>query len=109
MVFFLGRLDIDHPERTTEEYEGPDMASRVHTILATPLSAEEEELLNSAIEIGITNPYQQYAADDNASVAGGKDRARSSNKSRSGRPKSSSRSRPKSAVRKRDDDTVVEG
>jgi len=101
----IASFELEQPERTTEDYEGPQMTSRVNPVLASNLTAEEEELLNSAVETGPSNPYNTYgggAADDAMSTSG---ETRRSRKSRS-KSSSGGKSRPKSAARRSDDREV---
>ena len=92
-------LEMDMPERTTQDYEGPGMISRVSNILAMNYNDDnDEEVEFSAVENGIGNPFLQYAGDE-GDDAGGKKKA-------SGKASSSSsggkKDRPSTATRKKD-------
>ncbi|CAM9533070.1 unnamed protein product, partial [Hapterophycus canaliculatus] len=101
--------DLDMPERTTQEYEGPGMVSRVQPAVVMPLDADEEEVTFSTVaDTAPPQPYLQYGPDESgasgdkgagagAGDAGGGDRAPRP-KSAAARKKSS---RPKSARRRR--------
>jgi hypothetical protein len=51
--------ELDPPERTTQQYEGPHMISRVAPAVAMPLDADEEEVTFTATAID-TAPPQPY-------------------------------------------------
>ncbi|CAM9194177.1 unnamed protein product, partial [Discosporangium mesarthrocarpum] len=82
--------DLDLPERTTQEYEGPNMISRVQPAVAMPLDADEEEVSFSAPDTAPPQPYLQYSQDDIDRVGGG-----------GGGENGGDRLRPKSAVKKK--------
>ncbi|CAM9141712.1 unnamed protein product, partial [Ectocarpus sp. 8 AP-2014] len=64
--------DLDMPERTTQEYEGPSMISRVQPAVVMPLDADEEEVTFSTVaDTAPPQPYLQYGPDDSG---GGGDR-----------------------------------
>ena len=91
-------MDLDPADRTTQDYEGPDMHSQVNATLSMSLAQEEQEIQFASAGPG--NPYQAYpgvqpGADDAATEGGNKER-RERKKSTSGK----SSSRPKSAARK---------
>jgi kinesin family protein 3/17 len=121
-------MDLDMPEKTTQEFSGPGMKSRVDTILGMDMNGDEGDDIAfdnaSAQQPAISSPYLSYGGngdgDDNRSI-------RPSDKSTSGssRPKTSKKrseangngssgssvrdggssggsSRPKSASRRRD-------
>ena len=95
-------LELDPADRTTQDYEGSDMVSRVNQIINLPLGQEEEEIV-VAPDSGMGNPYQQYQDDGEKSVPGTEGR-----ESRQGRPssgkrsKSSGKRRPSSARNRKD-------
>lgn len=115
-------LDLDQPERSTEQYVGPDMASRAMPVLVASLHVDEAQILQHAVDTGPGNPYQVYPGepdpagyDDDGGGGGGygssggsvrtrvdrqkSSSATSSGKSRSGSGSSSGRSRSSSARR----------
>ncbi|CAM9437403.1 unnamed protein product [Ascophyllum nodosum] len=101
--------DLDLPERTTQEYEGPSMVSRVQPAVVMPLDADEEEVsFPTAADTAPPQPYLQYGPDDSGGGgdrAGGATAGDSIGGERSSRPKSAGMkkksSRPKSARRRR--------
>eukprot|EP00752_Nemacystus_decipiens_P011231 g9981.t1 len=100
--------DLDMPERTTQEYEGPGMVSRVQPAVVMPLDADEEEVtFATAADTAPPQPYLQYGPDDSGGGGdrGGSGAGDSAGGDRSSRPKSAAArkksSRPKSARRRR--------
>ena len=113
------------PERTTQEFEGPGMVSRVDNILTANINDEvEEEVTFSVVETAPQNPYLHYTADNGEAIIKLDDdnattttKGRSQSRPKSGKKSSSSssssngvgtsgsgntkESRPKSASRKR--------
>ena len=55
-------LDIDMPERTTQDYDGPDMASRIGPVLDMTLAGDDdgEEVRFSAVPNTLGEPYRRY-------------------------------------------------
>ena len=89
-----------------QEYEWPDMVSRVNHVLVTNLAIDEDEIMVQVPEQGLGNPYQQYAADDGDDEKS--QRRKSSSKKGSGssssstrRPSSGKKERPGTAGRRR--------
>eukprot|EP00903_Cladosiphon_okamuranus_P009741 g9262.t1 len=63
--------DLDMPERTTQEYEGPGMISRVQPAVVMPLDADEEEVAFSTVpDTAPPQPYLQAIVE--AEERGGK-------------------------------------
>lgn len=105
------------PERTTQEFEGPGMVSRVDNILTANINDDvEEEVTFSVVETAPQNPYLHYTADNGEAIIKLDDdttKGRSQSRPKSGKKSSSSsssngggsgstkESRPKSASRKR--------
>eukprot|EP00834_Sanchytrium_tribonematis_P008682 NODE_1116_length_2138_cov_0.027464.p3 type:complete len:118 gc:universal NODE_1116_length_2138_cov_0.027464:1155-1508(+) len=58
------RQELDPPERTTQPYEGPGMASRVAPVLAMPLDADEEEVTFTVAQEAVPQPYLHYENGD---------------------------------------------
>jgi kinesin family protein 3/17 len=81
-------LDLDMPERTTQEYEGPGTASRVQQVLQMNMLADDSDDVTFASD-GIGNPYLHYTAEETQPKQPSrdevkKDRPRSGKKSSSG-------------------------
>lgn len=103
--------ELDLPEKTTQEYEGPGMVSRLDGILSMSLNQDDgEEVSFANSENGTPNPYLFYNPETGGAstinTAGGTDREekrerKSKSKSSSGTSSGNSSSRPKSASRKR--------
>ncbi|KAG5178547.1 kinesin-like protein [Tribonema minus] len=104
--------ELDPPERTTQPYEGPGMASRVAPVLAMPLDADEEEVTFTVAQEAVPQPYLHYENGDAGDR--GDDGDNGANGDAGGRPKtafnrssarkagsSSATKRPKSAARRR--------
>lgn len=100
-------LELDNPDRTTQDFDGPGMASRVDDVLAMNINNDDGSDIVFAAT-GIPSPYQQYAADPNSDNVdkerkekkkSSKNKSSSSDKDRDG---SSGSSRPKSAARIRE-------
>jgi kinesin family protein 3/17 len=107
-------LDLDMPERTTQDYEGVGASSRVDSILGMNLNDESEEV---SFDIGstTTSPFMQYNGDDDDRTSKDKSKSKRSSKPtaevRESKDTRDSRSivkegRPKSASRKREDNDV---
>jgi hypothetical protein len=108
-------LDLDLPERTTQEYEGPGMVSRVDMLLGMPINEDDGEELTFNNEVsGLANPYLQYEPGGVANAPGnGSTGEKTKSKSKKNSKPSSesngasgsgsgSSSRPKSASRRRE-------
>lgn len=102
--------ELDLPDKTTQEYEGPDMISRLDGILGMSLNGDDgEEVSFANSENGTPNPYLFYnsetggASATNTGNGGSSEREeKRDRKAKSSRASSSSSgSRPKSASRKR--------
>ena len=52
-------MEMDMPERTTQEFEGPGMTSRVTSTLMTPLDVADEEVVFEAVPNTLGSPYLQ--------------------------------------------------
>jgi hypothetical protein len=91
--------DLDMPERTTQEYEGPGMVSRVGPAIAMPLNGQEEEVTFSvrAPSTAPPQPYLQYEKEGSGGRQDDDDHRRSKG------------TRPKSAHRKRGSHAAGEG
>ena len=58
-------MELDMPEKTTQDYEGPDMMSRVAPVLNMSLMDDnDEEVQFSAVENSLGNPYLHYNPED---------------------------------------------
>jgi len=99
------QTELDMPERTTQEFEGPNMVSRVDNILAASIHDDaDDDVSFSVADTAPANPYLHYTADGGESIAKNDESDRRSEKSqrpKSGRKSSSKDGRPKSAARKR--------
>jgi len=99
-------LELDMPERTTQDYEGPNMVSRVQPALAMGLDAEDEEVRFSAgPSAELPAPYLQYNPEDGGGGGGGdgattapSTRPKTGTKKGKSRPKTG---RPSTASRRR--------
>ena len=86
-------LDLDMPEKTTQDFDGPTMASRVDPVLGMSINDDDGDDIEFASD-AISSPYLQY----NAESGGGGD-VISKSERRSGKSKSR---RPNSAANRRD-------
>lgn len=105
--------ELDMPERTTQEFEGPGMVSRVDNVLASGMNDDADDTVSfSIVDTSPQNPYLHYTPDSSESVIkldDGKSEKSSRPKSgkRTGSTKSGSgsstsgSSRPKSAAKRR--------
>lgn len=106
--------ELDMPERTTQEFEGPGMVSRVDNVLSSGLHDDGDDTVTfSIVDTSPQNPYLHYAPDSSDAVMkmddGGKPEKssrpksgkRSSSKSGSGSSTSGGSNRPKSASKRR--------
>jgi len=100
-------LDNEVPERATQEYEGPDMVSRVTALLSAPLNVDESEIVPQAVDSGPRDPYHHYPDDggDNqvhrsSRRSSSGSRHASSGSSVSSKSRSGSKGRPSTASRR---------
>ncbi|CAM9561529.1 unnamed protein product, partial [Phaeothamnion confervicola] len=65
--------ELDMPERTTQEYEGPHMSSRVQPAVAASLDAEEEYVSFAAAAVAVAppQPYLHYEPESSNGGGGG--------------------------------------
>ena len=90
-----------------QEYEGPDMESRVNHILTTNLAIDEDEIILQVQDQGLGNPYQHYSVEDGGDDAQSTRRKSSSSKKGSSgssstrRPSNGKKERPGTAGRRR--------
>ena len=103
-------FELDMPQRTTHDYEGPAMSQRVQAALNAALIGEEDEVtfqppenLPNATNF---NPYLNYNGEDGSNEGGSERREYNEDTrdrgDRGGRPKSGKRSRrPRTADRRR--------
>eukprot|EP01006_Ploeotia_vitrea_P054289 TRINITY_DN67869_c6_g4_i1.p1 TRINITY_DN67869_c6_g4~~TRINITY_DN67869_c6_g4_i1.p1 ORF type:complete len:778 (-),score=48.57 TRINITY_DN67869_c6_g4_i1:607-2940(-) len=94
-------LDIDMPEKTTQDFEGPGMVSKVDNILGMNFhAADDSEDINLGPEAsGLTNPYLQYPGNNNDNE-NTESKPKASKKKSSSGGSSNTSSRPKSAARR---------
>jgi len=117
--------ELDMPERTTQEFEGPGMVSRVDNILASNMNDDADDTVTfSIVDTSPQNPYLHYSPDTSESVvkmddagkggktptarpksgkktSGARDKEGASSSTSTAASSTSSSSRPKSASRKR--------
>jgi kinesin family member 3B len=98
-------LDMEMPEKTTQDFEGPGMVSKVDNVLGMNLHATDDDEVNIANEAnnGLANPYMQYPggnANEPAEDVKPKKKKSSSAGGERERERGSGASRPKSAARK---------
>ena len=55
-------MDLDKAEKTTQDFDGPGMVSRVDPVLAMNINDNDDEEITFA-DSGIPNPYLQYGND----------------------------------------------
>ncbi|CAM9722802.1 unnamed protein product [Chrysoparadoxa australica] len=94
--------ELDLPERTTQEYEGPGMRSQVQPAVEMSLDADEEEVTFTAPDTAPPQPYLQYEEGGSGhrdGYAGGAGGSKSKGE-RSTAPRRKSSTRPKSARRR---------
>ncbi|KAH8095724.1 hypothetical protein JL720_3047 [Aureococcus anophagefferens] len=90
-------LELDAPERTTQDYEGPTMRSNIEVILETPIDMADVEVVPSGDGpqpgdlAPAAAPEPAHPADDRRAVVGAAKTAATG----SARPKTASRRRPK--------------
>jgi len=104
----VAQLELDMPDRTTQDYEGPSMISRISPILNADLNDDnEDEVQFSAIETGTGNPYLRYnpeeASNENDGGSGNYSKKKSSSKSKGGK-----KDRPSTARRRQKAEAKVE-
>lgn len=92
------------PEKTTQDFEGPGMVSKVDNVLGMHLHAtDDNEEVNIANDSnnGLANPYMQYPGGNaNEPVEEVKPKKKKSSSGSGERERGSGTSRPKSAARK---------
>jgi hypothetical protein len=101
-------MDMDPADKTTQEFEGPGMVSKVDPILRMNINGDDgDDIIFADIGGGIPNPYQQYSTDGGASARAEDRSLRGGSNSGTSRPKSgkkssssssSSNARPDAAV-----------
>ncbi|KAH8057559.1 hypothetical protein JL722_6640 [Aureococcus anophagefferens] len=90
-------LELDAPERTTQDYEGPTMRSNIEVILETPIDMADVEVVPSGDGpqpgdlAPAAAPEPAHPADDRRAVVG----AAKTTAARGSAPKTASRRRPK--------------
>ena len=96
-------MDMDMPEKTTQDYEGPNMASRISPILSMNLGDDDgDEVQFSAVENSLGNPYLHYDPDAVArGGAGENEGGREGNRKKDG-GKKKKKDRPSTATRRKD-------
>mmetsp|Transcript_21347 Transcript_21347/g.65157 ORF Transcript_21347/g.65157 Transcript_21347/m.65157 type:complete len:218 (-) Transcript_21347:2964-3617(-) len=67
-------MEVDLPESTTQEFEGPGMVSRVNATLSTPLDLPDEDVVFQAVENTLGNPYLHYNPEGASNRERGDDR-----------------------------------
>ena len=92
-------LELDMPEKTTQDFDGPTMASRVDPVLGMSINDDDGDDIEFASD-AISSPYLQYNSE---SGGGGEMTSKAERRS----SKSKSR-RPSSAVNRRDVGDVEE-
>ena len=92
-------LELDAPERTTQDYEGPTMRSNIEVILETPIDMADVEVVPSGDGpqpgdlAPAAAPEPAHPADDRRAVVGAA--KTTATRAGSARPKTASRRRPK--------------
>mmetsp|Transcript_21342 Transcript_21342/g.65101 ORF Transcript_21342/g.65101 Transcript_21342/m.65101 type:complete len:257 (-) Transcript_21342:2816-3586(-) len=99
-------MEVDLPESTTQEFEGPGMVSRVNATLSTPLDLPDEDVVFQAVENTLGNPYLHYNPEGASNRERGDDRPQRKERSkhRSGKSSRSSKARPGTASRRKNRD-----
>jgi hypothetical protein len=107
--------ELDLPERTTQEFEGPGMVSRVDNVLGSGIHDDADDTVSfSIVDTGPQNPYQHYTPDSSDAVVKLDDgKSEKASRPKSGKRTSGSKSggssggstsgssRPKSATKRR--------
>merc|ERR1712167_392380 len=95
--------ELDMPERTTQEFEGPDMVSRVDNVLSSGMNDDADDTVSfSIVDTSPQNPFLHYTPDTSDSVVNLNDRGEKASRPKSGKKSSKSSgssvsgSRPKS-------------
>lgn len=57
----MASMDLEMPDKTTQDFDGPGMVSRVDPILGMSLAGEEEDITFSAA--AMPSPYLHYGLD----------------------------------------------
>jgi kinesin family protein 3/17 len=106
-------LELDMPERTTQDYEGPSMVSRISPVLSMSLADDnDDEVQFSAVENSLGNPYLQYQGDgggdggrgERENDGGANNKSKEKSKSKSGK-----KDRPSTATRRKKDKSSDRG
>jgi len=88
---------MDMPEKTTQDFEGPGMVSRVDQVLGMTIGGDDGEDIQFA-DTGIPTPYLQHAAeaggDDGAKKKEKGERERERERTASGEAKPRKKERP---------------
>ena len=93
----ISSMDLDMPEKMTQDFDGPGMVSRVDPILGMSLNADDgDDISFSQIESG-QSPYLHYGTEGEDGAVGGRDKDRDKGKKAKG-----GRERPRSAARRDD-------
>jgi hypothetical protein len=86
------------PEKTTQDYEGPGMTSRIGPILSMSLQDDnDDEVQFSAVENSLGNPYLHYNPDEagRENIGGAANKKKSSGKGKKDRPSTASKRKSK--------------
>ncbi len=79
-------MELDMPEKTTQEFEGPGMQSRVENILTIQINADDGEDIVPVDDHALSHPATQAAAPaaapEPSAAAGEKKSSKSSSKSK---------------------------
>jgi kinesin family protein 3/17 len=73
----IAGMDLDMPEKTTQEFDGPGMVARIDPILAMAINDEDDDDDVIFTESGIANPYMQYNNDAGPSQDDDRERRKS--------------------------------
>jgi kinesin family protein 3/17 len=95
--------ELDMPERTTQEFEGPGMISRVDNILASGINDDADDTVTfSIVDTSPQNPYLQYTPDSSDSVV----KIDDSKSTKTSRPKSGKKTSSSSNMSSRDKEST---
>lgn len=92
-------LDMDMPEKTTQDFEGPGMSSKVDNVLGMHLHGNDEGDEVIIDQAGLANPYLHYPGTEGNANEDGHSKPKS--KKKSSDSSSGNASRPKSAARRK--------
>merc|ERR1712167_563845 len=82
--------ELDMPERTTQEFEGPDMVSRVDNVLSSGMNDDADDTVSfSIVDTAPQNPYLHYTPDSSESVIKLDEKSEKSSRPKSGKRNSS--------------------